>query len=371
MIKKITGGEYLKRYDNMTAAERAEYESRVGDWLSVDGQSLVKLGGTFEARLQNVLQVSAGWNDQECQAFEDGARLLSALVGQADTWLPDMLYIKSAKRAIKLMFELLWKVDAGHTDLTDHTDGNADGKPKEEPAEGTKSETQAVGGKTADNGLTKDSVRMQAGEAKENIVPDADSGESKDAKVPVPNAPLTPARPKHIDQYVHLLPEKTQEHASHYGELMDKLRASREKLDLLMEDKTASAGDREAWAKKVKNLDDAIGAIRRELDEGWARLVEQGRVTVDDLGMAHVLPAEGEAETEEPAELTSEDKARRRSIRKWLVDTRRGNGDDQRAEHVAKWRENFEELRKYDGDKVFEDDKVLAAAKHYGIEIEN
>ena len=56
MIRKIQSSEYLKRYDDMTAAERAEYESRVGDWLSVDGQSLVKRCETFEARLQNVLQ---------------------------------------------------------------------------------------------------------------------------------------------------------------------------------------------------------------------------------------------------------------------------------------------------------------------------
>ena len=162
MVRKITGGEYLKRYDNMTAAERAEYESRVGDWLSVDGQSLVKLGGTFEARLQNVLQVSAGWNDQECQAFEDGARLLSALVGQTDTWLPDMLYIKSAKRAIRLMFELLWKVDAEQIE-------NAAGKPKEEVAEGTETVTQPVGKKAVGRGLTRDSGGIQGGKAKEKV----------------------------------------------------------------------------------------------------------------------------------------------------------------------------------------------------------
>lgn len=68
--------------------------------------------------------------------------------------------------------------------------------------------------------------------------------------------------------------------------------------------------------------------------------------------------------------MTSEQKARRRSIRKWLVDIRRGNGDEEnRADHVIKWKENFEELWKYDGDKVFEDDKVMDAAEHYGIDL--
>ena len=347
MIRKISGSEYLKRYDNMSASERTEYESRVGGWLSVDGQALVKRCETFEARLQNVLQVSAGWNDQECQAFEDGAVLLSALVGQADTWLPDMLYVKSAKRAVKLMFEALWRIDAGS--LT--------------PSPSPTGEGSVGGGKVAE----------------------------KDTKGSGTSVSLVPARPKHIDDYVHLLPEKTQEHASHYGELMDELRESRRKLDLLMEDKTATDKDREAWAKKVKKLDDTIGAIKRELDEGWNNLVKQGRVVVDDLGMAHVLPlvqtSDGKEavqttptedcsiKTQSPnlggegaAEMTSEDKDRRRSIRKWLVDTRRGNGDT-REEHVKKWQENFREFLAFEGDAAYEDEKVMAAAEHYGIDI--
>ena len=367
MIRKISGSEYLTRYDNMAAAERAEYESRVGDWLSVDGQALVKRCETFDARLQNLLQVSAGWNDQECQAFEDGAVLLSALVGQTDTWLPEMLYVKSAKRAVKLMFEALWGVDA--EGLTPSPSPTGEG---------------SHGGKAADKGLTKDSVRMQAGEAKEAVqttptpprsaMPLATSKNSGGEAAA--SAKLTVARPKHIDQYVHLLPEKTQERAAQVKGLLRDLDDTRKKLDLLMEDPTAKDTDRESWAKLATNIDNRLRKIYDELDAEWEKLVKSGRVVVDDLGNARVvdLPETAADEDDDNAgdkqELSSEDKARRRSIRKWLVDTRRGNGDEEnRAEHVIKWRENFEELWKYDGDKVFEDEKVMAAAAHYGIDL--
>ena len=406
MIRKIQSSEYLKRYDDMTAAERAEYESRVGDWLSVDGQSLVKRCETFEARLQNVQQAGAGWNDAECQAFEEGAVLLSALVGQADTWLPDMLYVKSAKRAIRQMFELLWGVDAGHADLEGHTDKNAAGKPKEEVAEGTKTATQPVSGKAAGKGLTKDSVRMQAGEAKDEMYGAASESYtvkaggsatvSPDARPATVTQPV-PERPKHVDQYVHLLPEKTQEHAAQLQGLYRELDETRRKMDLLMDDKTAKDDDRAAWAKKATATDNKIRKILDELDAGWEKLVKEGRVVVDDLGNARVIaPVQttptpprsamplatsknsgGEAAaTDDSAqsggeaadEMTSEQKARRRELRKWLVDTRRGNGDT-REEHVKKWLENFREFLAFEGDAAYKDEKVMAAAAHYGIDL--
>lgn len=379
MIQRIQGTEYLKRYDNMTAEERAGYESRVGDWLSVDGQELVKLGGTFEARLQNVLQVSAGWNDRQCQAFEDGAVLLSALVGQFDTWLPDMLYVKSAKRAIRLMFELLWNVDAGHTDekahtdLTDHTDKKAP--------------------KAADKGLTKDGVRMQAVAAKDNaytveaggaasVSPDAKPTDTTQTNPEIRQVSVelpVPVRPRHIDQYVHLLPEKTQEHAAQVQGLLRELDETRQKMDLLMDDKTAKDSDREAWAKKATAIDNKLRKIYDELDSEWDKLVKQGKVVVDDLGNARVVEArvtlnDQNTQTDPTGdELTSEqsrpeDKARRRELRKWLVDTRRGNGDT-RDEHVKKWQENFKEFLAFEGDAAYGDEKIKAAAEHYGIDL--
>lgn len=373
MVQKLQSSEYLKRYDNMAAQEREEYEGRVGDWLSVDGQMLTKKGALFEASLQNVFQVSVGWNDAECKAFEDGAILLSALVGQADTKLPDLLYSISAKRSIKWMFELLWGVDAGHME-----EKPVSQEPKEEPAEGTAEETQAVGEQAAGE---KEGVRMQAGEAKESVYTMAAGGAasvSPDVK-PTDTTQLNPenvqvsvelpvpVRPKHIDQYVHLLPQKTQEKAAQVKDLLRELDEAREKMRLLMDDKSAKDTDREAWAKKTTSIDSKVRNIYDELDSEWMKLVKSGRVTVDDLGNAHVAP-ETEAPAEEPAEQTSDQKARRRELRKWLTDTRRGNGNT-REEYAKKWQENFKEYLTIEGDAAFEDAKLQEAAAHYGIDL--
>jgi hypothetical protein len=96
-------------------------------------------------------------------------------------------------------------------------------------------------------------------------------------------------RPRHIDQYVHLLPEATQKRAAMYGELMREFDLSREKLRIVMEDPHASDMDREQWAKRVSKLDEQIGAIRKELDREWEKVAASGRVVVDELGMAHLV----------------------------------------------------------------------------------
>jgi hypothetical protein len=54
-------------------------------------------------------------------------------------------------------------------------------------------------------------------------------------------------------------------------------------------------------------------------------------------------------------------------LRKWLVDTRRGNGDT-REEHVQKWAENFKEYLTLEGTAAYDDDKIMAAMKHYEID---
>ena len=109
MVRKIQTGEYLKRYGNMTAAERQTYQDRVGQWLRSDGRMLLERADDFGSRLQNVMGVSVSWNDNECAAFEEGARLLSVLVGVSETWLPELLYAKSARRAIRQMVKCLKK----------------------------------------------------------------------------------------------------------------------------------------------------------------------------------------------------------------------------------------------------------------------
>ncbi len=346
MIRRIQSGEYLKRYDNMTADERSEYESRVGQWLSESSHMLAQKGEVFGARMQNVLQVSGTWNDQECQAFEEGARLLSALVNQTDTWLPDMLYVKSAKRAIRRMFDALWGVDEGNT----HQPAAVIPQPPHPGPFQAGTGHGTVGGGNNEGEGKKEDVRGKM-----------DDGTLNPEPLTV-NQGMVPVRPKHIDQYIHLLPQKTQEHAALVQGLYRELEEARQKMQLLMDDPKASPADREAWAKKATKCDNTLRKIFDELDAEWAKLVKEGRVVVDDLGNARVMTIDHS----EPAELTSEQKARRRDLRKWLVDTRRGNGDT-REEYVGKWKEKFGEYLTLDGDKAFGDEKIMEAAKHYGI----
>lgn len=354
MVRKIQSNEYLKRYDNMTAQEMETYESMVAQWLNDNAEILTEKGDSFAARMQNVLQISTTWNDQECQAFEDGARLLSALVPTADTWLPEMLYIKSAKRSIRQMVMTL---------------GTVGSEAKEESAEGTSKETQTVAteGKFVVKASDANTVNAGTGaaapfqdKAGNGDIPGGDNkGEVQ--------VDLVPARPKHIDQYIHLLPQKTQEHAALVQGLYREMEEARQKLELLTDDKSANAADREAWAKKATKCDNTLRKIFDELDAEWAKLVQSGRVVVDDLGNARVVSSPQNDETQKTVELTSEQKARRRDLRKWLVDTRRGNGDT-REEHVQKWTENFKEYLTLEGAAAYDDDKIMAAMKHYGIE---
>lgn len=379
MIRKIQNHEYLKRYDNMSAAECAQYAKRVGEWLETGEQALNAKTADFDASVQNVLQVSAGWNDQECQVFEEGVRLLSALMFITPTWLPDMLYIKSAKRSVRLMLETLRGVEKY----------GAAGRPCGQTAEHTTYTVKTSDSARVNAGIAKEALLQGApfqGPADDSVAGGDNKGESKkedvrgkteDSSATSPQtSAITPARPNHIDQYVHLLPQKTQERAAKYGPLMRELDETREKERLLMDDPTASAKDREALAKRITAIDKEIRSIKKELDDEWEKLAKSGRVVVDDLGNARILPPQqGDeqqpaAETsQEPVELTSEQKAKRRDLRKWLVDTRRGNGDT-REEHVKKWKDNFKEYLTLEGDAAYADEKVKAAAEHYGIDME-
>ena len=180
---------------------------------------------------------------------------------------------------------------------------------------------------------------------------------------------LKPVRPKHIDQYVHLLPKNTQERAAQVKDLLHELDSSREKMRLLMEDETASAADREAWAKKATAIDNKVRKIYDELDSEWDKLVEEGRVVVDDLGNARVVECPEEDTAQQPApELTPEQKKKRKDLRKWLCDTRYGNGAT-REDYVKRWKEKFKEYAAIEGKAAYEDEKILAAAQHYGIEM--
>jgi hypothetical protein len=171
-------------------------------------------------------------------------------------------------------------------------------------------------------------------------------------------------RPKHIDQYVHLLPKKTQEKAATVRGLLRDLDAARENARRLMD--ANEQGDKIAqWASAAQKIDKKVKGIYKELDAEWEKLVKEGRVVIDDLGNARVIPDTDASDTV-TSELTSGQKARRRELRKWLVDTRRGNGNT-RNEYVEKWKNNFKEYLTLEGDKAFKDEKILEAMKHYGI----
>jgi hypothetical protein len=388
MIKKISTNDYLKRLDNMNGEERQAYLERVGKWLcSNAAQRLVRHMGDPGAQLQNVMVCSMGWNDKECEAFDEGVQLLTAVVHSEDTWLPDMLYVKAAKRVIRRMVEILKRVcQEAAMDIAVREGRSMSAKPDgkggllfklqaETGPRGTKpvNARGEVPGRTA-NRKPKEESAEGATKATQAV------GEGSQTKT---TTELKPVRPKHIDQYVHLLPQKTQERAAQVKDLLRDMDVSREKMRLLMDDETASAADREAWAKKVTSIDNKIRKIYDELDREWDNLVKEGRVVLDDLGNARVVESvrgqvpgsansqDGSARDLSPdrlTELTSEQRKQRKALRKWLTDTRYGNGAT-REDYVKRWQENFKKFLEYDGEAAYKDEKILAAAKHYGIEI--
>lgn len=354
MIRKIKTTEYLKGYGSMGDGERKDYLKRVGEWLAGDGKRLAEATDRPMAKAQNIMLMSARWSKDDCEAFREGTLLLSALAGVADTWLPTQLYAKSAYRAVRQMVSLLSNPDARQATVPAPQGGGAASHYNHEP------KRAAGAGAEHPQALPAPAVAPVA------------NPHQAPAAVSPGESPI-PVRPRHIDQYVHLLPQKTQERALQVKGLLRDLDESREKARLLME-----AGEHpdkiELWARKATRLDNAVKGIYRELDSEWAKLVKQGGVGVDDLGNAYVKPLpkplpKGEEEdgAPDPAELTSEQKHRRRELRKFLVDTRRGNGDT-REEHVIKWKENFKEyLTLEPKEKALADQKIIEAMKHYNI----
>lgn len=370
MVQKIQASEYLKRYDNMTAEERAEYAERMARWMQDSWGHLNNHTDDLGARFQNILTISIGWNDEECRMFEEGAKLLSAqvYVEEAKTWLPDMLYVKSAKRVIEQMGDEVF----GAYQRWEEEVERAKGEGEKGKGEGRK---DVVEGKPQDK--HEKETAMDTGTAMQS----PDTGQ-RDA---------TPVRPTHIDQYVHLLPKKTQERAAMVKGLLTQLDVAREKARLLMDEPHANGADRARWAKEATKCDKEVRAIYKELDDEWEKLVKKGGVVVDDLGNVRVIAtadavdtvaggrkgtdgAEGKDETEgsdgSNAENEPKDLAKRRSLRKWLTDVRHGNSSEEtKKEHAKKWTEKFAEYLSIEGESAFEDEKIKAAAQHYGAEM--
>ena len=144
----------------------------------------------------------------------------------------------------------------------------------------------------------------------------------------------------------------------------------------MMEDKKSSPSAREKLAKQATKIDTRVRNIYKELDREWEILVSSGKVTVDELGQAHIVetPTSTGSPTktvETPAKpaLTKEQKEKVKALRGFLKDTRRGNGRT-RAEHVRKWKATYDELIKLAGPDAVTD-KVKEAAQHYGIALQN
>ena len=168
---------------------------------------------------------------------------------------------------------------------------------------------------------------------------------------------------------------------------MPELEQARSNMKLLIDDPHAKPSERERWAKITVKTDNQIAAIRRELDAGWANLVDTGRVIIDDMGMAHiidpetgqiadpkpavVLPADDAQEKpkeqpkpkEKPKPLTPEEKAKRISyLQKWLRDPRATATEERKKQ----WEENAHELLHLGGTLS---DAMVKAGEHYGAKI--
>lgn len=411
MIRKIRREEYLKGYGVMSDGERKDYLKRVGEWLADGGRRLLEATERPMAKAQNIVLLSARWKEQEVTMFAEGARLLSALMDVADTWLPTQLYAKSAYRATRQIVAVLSEVSGNNPKvfviekspallkapvITEEQKQRivekytkkamAKMEAKEVPAEGTSKATQAVAADSIP--ATKPDYGCKA----VKLVPVEECQSMPGLNNHVYSA--IPPRPKHIDQYVHLLPEKTQERAKQYGPLKREIEAARENMRLLMNDPHSSAADREKWAKLAARNDEKIAKINAELDREWEKVAATGRVVVDDLGMAHLLPAEGEAEpavtqqetqpeTDKPEqepenpepekrkpgrpkkqpEMSDEEKAKRREyLKKWLRDTRTQPSDERRKQ----WTKNCKELLALGGEMT---DSIRKAGEYYGVDL--
>ena len=386
MIRKIRREEYLKGYGAMSDGERKDYLKRVGEWLADGGRRLLEATERPMAKAQNIVLLSARWKEQEVAMFAEGARLLSALMDVADTWLPTQLYAKSAYRATRQIVGVLSEVSSDNPKvfvieknpdllkapvITEEQKKRivekytkkamAKMEAKEEPAEGTSKATQAVAADSIP--ATKPDYGCKA----VKLVPVEECQSMHGLNNHVYSA--IPPRPKHIDQYVHLLPEKTQEKSKQYGPLKREIEAARENMRLLMNDPHSSAADREKWAKLAARNDEKIAKINAELDREWEKVAATGRVVVDDLGMAHLLPAEGEAEpavtqqeTQPEAKKQAEDAKRREYLKKWLRDTRTQPSDERRKQ----WTKNCKELLALGGEMT---DSIRKAGEYYGVDL--
>ena len=418
MIQRIRPSEYLTDIRTMTDGERKDYLKRVGEWLAGSGRRLMQMTDRPMALSQNVVQLSVRWTADECRMFRDGTLLLTALVKTCDTWLPAQLYARSANRAVRKICHELAEVSGFKFQVSGKADAKIQTPPLTPPLDGRGAATalQPRGAKQNPAAMQNPTAKQSQG-AKQ-------SPEAKRANHAAANQPqgtplpsrggagagsqpetlrstsgrllptgrknLKPGtsgtavpRPDHISQYIHLLPEATQERAKDYGSLMRQMEEAHANLALVADDPKASDTVRKMWAKKVSDLDKLIGSLRRELDAEWEKVVKTGRVVMDDLGMAHVLAggehvssdkfqvpgADGNDLKPETLDLKPEDKAKLKSLRSWLRDTRGPKEPgEKRDAYVARWMEKYREMVALGGPDTVTD-AVRKAAELYGIDL--
>ena len=386
MIRQIQANEYMKRVASMTEEERLDLAKRVGEWLGSSAKLLMPHTNDPLARMQNVMQMGAAWDDRTQDAFNEGVRLLTPFMAVADTWLPTMIYTKAARRCIFNMIEVL-RTHAPKLKLTPQS--VPDRVPSQKP--GQKPQTPEPAAKPQNPSTTQKRKpgrprKLTKAEEQAALTPNLFAPNANKSANGTISSPVVP-RPKHIDQYVYLLPERTQIRAAQYGPLMRELEQARSNMKLLVNDPHAKPSDRERWAKTAVKIDNQAAAILRELDAGWANLVETGRVIVDDMGMAHIIdpktgqiadpkpvvtapsddaqekPKEQPKPKEKPKPLTPEEKAKRISyLQKWLRDPRATATEERKKQ----WEENARELLHLGGTLS---EAMVKAGEHYGAKI--
>lgn len=380
----------------MTEAERLALDKRVGEWLKTAPKILQPCADAPLARMQSVMQVGGGWNDAEQEAFMEGVRLLTSFMTTADTWLPTMIYTKAARRCILNMIEVL-HTHAPKLKATPQSVPDRVASPKPEKTQVKEAQTLFAPKPSLPTNPTTstqptDKPKNKVGRPRKMTKEEEQAALSNNLFAPNENklaneatsSPVIP-RPKHIDQYVYLLPERTQIRAAQYGPLMRELEQTRSNMKLLIDDPHAKPSERERWAKTAVKVDNQIAALRRELDAGWANLVDTGRVVVDDMGMAHIIDPETgkiadpkpvvtapsddaqekpqEQPKEKPKPLTPEEKTKRISyLQKWLRDPRATATEERKKQ----WEENAHELLHLGGTLS---DAMVKAGEHYGAKI--
>ena len=371
MIQRIRPTEYLTDIQVMTEGERKEYLKRVGEWLAGGGKRLLQMTDRPMAQAQNIVQLSARWGKDDCEAFRHGTLLLTALMKVSDTWMPSQLYVKSANRAVRHIVECFSTCNIEHVKNSGGVAAHNSRYPK-----------STAGAKPAQNGDThlkdkkvqivvvnNDSTKRRPVASQVPSLQPSSKGKDNAAPAFNPSTAVVP-RPNHIDQYVHLLPKKTQERAMQYGPLMRDLGAARENMRLLMDSPDASDKAREQWAKLATKIDAQVKSIRLELDREWENLVKKGRVVVDDLGMAHILDGEqsedagDKAAGDQKPDANQEAKRKAALLRKFLIDRRNAKTEEQQQKWIAKYRE----MIALAGEDAVTD-KVRETAEHYEIDL--